>query len=93
MVTSLIVWFGGHSVTGLALSFVIDGGVASGGTVNVAWQVEVAPVQVLVAVNVTVVEPPQAFGAPVLLSVSVAHPPTDAVANQLLKAISIVLCD
>jgi hypothetical protein len=48
MVTSLIVWFGGHNVTGVADTFVIVGGVASGGTVNVAEQLVVNGAQLLV---------------------------------------------
>ena len=58
------------------------------GTVNVAWQVVVNGAQLLVYVNVTVVEPPQADGAPVLLFVNTPlQPPLpDAVANHELKA-------
>ncbi len=92
IVTSLILWFGGHKQDGSAFSPAIDGGVTSGGTVNVAWHVVVAAVQLFVAVNVTVVVPPQASGAPVLLFVSVAHPLTDAVANQAAKAEFICAC-
>ena len=53
-------------------------------TVNVAEQVAVNGSQVLVYVNVTVVEPPQADGAPVLsLVMTTLQPPLDdAVANQ-----------
>lgn len=58
------------------------------GTVNVAWQVVVYGAQMLVYVNSTVVDPPQAGGAPVLLFVNIPlHPPVpDAVANHALKA-------
>ena len=50
--------------------------VGDAGTVKVAWQVVVNGAQVLVYVNVTVVEPPQFDGAPVLLFVSTPlHPP------------------
>jgi type IV pilus biogenesis protein CpaD/CtpE len=53
-------------------------------TVNVAEQVSVNGSHVLVYVNVTVVEPPQADGAPVLsLVMTTLQPPVDdAVANQ-----------
>ena len=59
------------------------------GTVNVAWQVVVSGAQLLVQVNVTVVAPPHADGAPVLLFVNTPlHPPlADAVANHALKAV------
>ena len=71
---------------------------------NVAWQV--VPVgatfcpaglgaQLFVYVNVTVVEPPQAAGAPVLLFVNAPlQPPlAEAVANQVAKAASTAACD
>jgi hypothetical protein len=53
-------------------------------TVNVAEQVVVNGSQVLVYVNITVVEPPQADGAPVLsLVMTPLQPPlADTVANQ-----------
>ena len=53
-------------------------------TVNVAEQVSMNGSHVLVCVNVTVVEPPQADGAPVLsLVMTTLQPPVDdAVANQ-----------
>jgi hypothetical protein len=48
----------------------------------------------LVTVNVTVVEPPQAAGAPVLLLVKTAlQPPVKlAVANQFVKAVLTAAC-
>jgi len=48
-----------------------------------------------VYVNVTVVEPPQEDGAPVLLFVNaLLQPPlADAVANQAAKAVFIWACD
>lgn len=49
-------------------------------TVNVAWQVVVSGAQVLVKVKVTVVLPPQADGAPVLLFVKTPLQPPLAVA-------------
>jgi hypothetical protein len=57
-------------------------------TVKVAWQVVVKGAQELVYVKVTVVEPPQAGGAPVLLFVKAPlQPPVPlAVASQVLKA-------
>ena len=76
---------------------------------NVAWQV--VPVgtsridapfcptglgaQLFVYVKVTVVEPPQAEGAPTLLLVKTPlQPPlADAVANQVEKAVLIAACD
>ena len=53
-------------------------------TVNVAEQVSTKGSHVLVCVNVTVVEPPQADGAPVLsLVITTLQPPVDdAAANQ-----------
>jgi hypothetical protein len=62
--------------------------VIGGSTVNVAWHVVVRGAQELVYVNVTVVEPPPAAGAPELLFVSTPlHPPLpDAVANHAAKA-------
>jgi hypothetical protein len=63
-------------------------------TVNVAWHVVVRGAHVLVYVNVTVVEPPQAGGAPVLSLVST--PPTpplpDAVASHAVKAVFTAVC-
>ena len=63
-------------------------------TVNVAWQVVVNGAQVLVYVKVTVVEPPQADGAPVLLFVNTPlQPPVPlAVANQVEKAVFTAAC-
>ena len=60
-------------------------------TVKVAEQVTLAP-QVLVTVQVTVVVPPQARGAPALLFVILApQPPLKVVvANQVAKAASMV---
>jgi hypothetical protein len=57
-------------------------------TVKVAWQVVVNGAQLLVYVKVTVVEPPQALGAPVLLFVRTPlQPPlAEAVANQAANA-------
>ena len=57
-------------------------------TVKVAWQVVVVGAQELVYVNVTVVEPPQAEGGPVLLLVRPPlQPPVPlAVASQVAKA-------
>jgi hypothetical protein len=57
-------------------------------TVNVAEQVVVNGAQVLVYVNNTVVEPPQADGAPwLLLTKTPLQPPlADAVASQALNA-------
>ena len=68
--------------------------VAGAGTVNVAWQVVVNGAQVLVYVNVTVVEPPQLDGAPVLLFVNTPlHPPlADAVASHAAKAVFTAAC-
>ena len=67
------------------------GGVA---TVKVAVHVVVVGAHVLVYVNVTVVEPPQALGAPVLLLVSAPlQPPLAlAVASQLAKAVFTAAC-
>lgn len=63
-----------------------DGGVAAA-TVKVAWPLLPGP-QPLVTVKVTMVEPPQNGGAPVLLLVKTAlQPPVKlAVASQLAKA-------
>ena len=63
-------------------------------TVNVDWQVVVIGAQLLVYVNVTVVEPPVAAGAPVLLFVNTPlHPPLpEAVANQLANAAFTAAC-
>ena len=63
--------------------------VGGAATVNVAWQVVVNGAHELVLVNVTVVEPPQAGGAPVLLFDNTPlHPPlADGVANHALKAV------
>jgi hypothetical protein len=68
--------------------------VGGAGTVNVAWQVVVNGAHVLVYVNVTVVAPPQADGAPVLLFVKTPlQPPVpDAVANHALKALFTCAC-
>lgn len=68
--------------------------VGAAGTVNVAWQVVVNGAQVLVYVNVTVVEPPQADGAPVLLLVNTPlQPPVPvAVANHVAKALFTAAC-
>ena len=65
-----------------------------GRTVNEAWQVVVRGAQELVYVNVTIVEPPPAGGAPELLFVSTPlHPPLpDAVANQAAKAAFTAVC-
>lgn len=62
--------------------------VGGAATVKVAWQVVVKGAQVLVYVKVTVVEPPQAAGAPVLLLVNTPlQPPlAEAVANQVANA-------
>ena len=54
--------------------------VGGAGTVKVAWQVVVNGAQVLVYVNVTVVEPPQLEGAPVLLFVRTPLQPPEALA-------------
>jgi hypothetical protein len=69
------------TVTGAGQVSVTVGGAA---TVKVAWQVVVRGAQVLVYVNVTVVDPPQADGAPVLLLVSTPlQPPlAEAVASH-----------
>lgn len=63
-------------------------------TVNVAWHVVVNGVQLLLYVNITVVEPPHAGGAPMLLLVKTPlHPPdADALANQELNAASMAVC-
>jgi hypothetical protein len=75
--------------TGLmsGLGQVSDGGGAAV-TVKVAWPLLPGP-QPLVTVKVTVVEPPQAEGAPVLLLVRTAlQPPVKlAVASQFAKAV------
>ena len=74
---------------GVATTFTVDGG-----TVKVARQVVINGAQVLVYVKVTVVEPPQLDGAPVLLFVSTPlHPPlADTVASHAAKAVFIVAC-
>ena len=61
---------------------------------NVAWQVVVNGAQVLVYVKVTVLEPPQAGGAPVLLldRIPLQPPLADAVANHALKAVFTCAC-
>ncbi len=63
-------------------------------TVKVAWQVVINGAQLLVYVNVTVVEPPQKEGAPVLLFVKAPlQPPLAvAVANQVAKAVFTATC-
>ena len=70
------------------------GAVTSAATVNVAWQVVVNGAQELVRVKVTVVEPPQAEGAPVLLLVKppLQPPLAVAVANQVAKAVFTAAC-
>ena len=62
-------------------------------TVNTAEQVSFAW-QLEVTVQVTVVEPPQAGGAPVLLfDILALHPPEVlAVASQLVKAVLMAAC-
>jgi hypothetical protein len=62
--------------------------------VNVALHV-LAPSQLLVAVKVTVLEPPQASGAPLLLLLMpVLHPPLAlAVASHAANAASTSVCD
>lgn len=69
----------------------VGGGAAA--TVKVAWPLLPGP-HPLVTVNVTVVEPPQNEGAPVLLLVKTAlQPPVKlAVANQLAKAALTAAC-
>lgn len=68
--------------------------VGAADTVNVAWQVVVNGAHVLVYVNVTVVEPPQADGAPELLLVNTPlQPPLAvAVANHVAKALFTAAC-
>ena len=68
-------------------------GVVAGCTANVRVQSIVVP-QLFVAVKVTVTEPPQALGAPVLLLLNtVLQPPlTVADANQALNFMSISAC-
>lgn len=68
--------------------------VGAAGTVKVAVQVVDNGAQVLVYVNVTVVEPPQADGAPVLSLVNTPlHPPVAvAVANHVAKALFTAAC-
>jgi hypothetical protein len=68
--------------------------VGAAGTVNVAWQVVVSGAQVLVYEKVTVVDPPQAAGAPVLLLVKTPlQPPVAlAVASQVAKAVFTAAC-
>jgi hypothetical protein len=63
-------------------------------TVNVAWQVVDVGAQLLVYVNVTVVLPPHADGAPVLLLVNAPlHPPVPlTVPSQVLKAAFTAAC-
>ena len=63
-------------------------------TVNVAWHVVVNGVQLLLYVNITVVEPPHAGGAPMLLLVKtpLQPPDADALANQALNAASMAVC-
>ena len=62
--------------------------VGGAATVNVAWQVLVVGAQLLVYVKVTVVEPPQAGGAPWLLFVNTPLQPPLALAvpSQVVKA-------
>lgn len=75
--------------------FVNDGvGVVVGETVKLAWQKVVNGAQLLLYVNVTVVVPPQASGAPALLLVSIPlHPPdAEAVANHVVNAASTAVC-
>lgn len=62
---------------------------------NVAWQVVVNGAQELVYVNVTVVEPPQALGAPVLLFVRTPlQPPLAvAVASHVANAVLTAACE
>lgn len=71
---------------------ILTGGGAA--TVKVAWQVVVNGAQVLVYKKVTVVDPPQAAGAPVLLLVKTPlQPPVPlAVASQVEKAIFTAAC-
>ena len=68
--------------------------VGAAGTVKVAVQVVVSGAQLLVYVKVTVVEPPQAAGAPVLLFVRTPlQPPlADAVASQVVNAVFTAAC-
>src|SRR5260221_651517 len=63
-------------------------------TVKVAAHVVTVGAQLLVYVKVTVVLPPQAFGAPVLLLLrEPLHPPLElAVASQLVNAVFIASC-
>jgi hypothetical protein len=84
LAAQLTVTAAGHVITTV-------GGAA---TVNVAVQVVVNGAQLLVYVNVTVVEPPQAGGAPVLLFVSTPlQPPlADAVASHVAKAVFTAAC-
>jgi hypothetical protein len=64
-------------------------------TLNVPVHVVTRGVQVLVYVKVTVVEPPHANGAPVLLSVKTPPQPplAETDASQLLKEVLIADCD
>ena len=76
--------------------FAKDGvGVVVGETVKLAWQKVVNGAQVLLYVNVTVVDPPHASGAPVLLLVSIPLQPPDplAVASQVANAALMAACD
>jgi hypothetical protein len=68
--------------------------VGAAGTVNVAEQVVVRGAQVLVYVKTTVVEPPQANGAPVLLLVKtpLQPPVAEAVASQFANAVLTAAC-
>ena len=68
--------------------------VGAAATVKVAWQVVVNGAQPLVYVNVTVVEPPQADGAPVLLLVNTPlQPPlADTVASHAANAAFTAAC-
>ena len=68
--------------------------VGAAATEKVAIQVVVNGAQVLVYVNVTVVEPPHADGAPVLSLVNTPlHPPVaEAVANHVAKALFTAAC-
>jgi hypothetical protein len=90
VLTAACVWQDG--VVELAGQLSITCGTAA--TVKVAWQVVVSGAQLLAYVNVTVVEPPAAAGAPVLLFVRVPLQPPEAlaVASHVAKAAFTAAC-
>jgi hypothetical protein len=90
--TDACVW---QALTMVVPTWILIFGVDGAATVNVAWQVVVNGAQELVYVNVTVVEPPQALGAPVLLFVRTPlQPPLAvAVASHVANAVLTAACE